>query len=213
MTATESEGDDRIIRESGIDARIALIIQPVLRGIGFRLVRVRLSGQNGLTLQIMAEREDGTMTVEDCEEVSRAVSPALDVDDPIEKAYHLEVSSPGIDRPLVRKSDFTTWTGHLVKMETSVVVADRKRFKGKIAEAGETDVLLERDKAAYGEEPTVRVPYDAISEARLILTDDLIRDALSKDNRARKEAKKRRGEADDEMSGDADATEEHEQES
>ena len=104
MTATASEGDDRIIRESGIDARIALIVQPVLRGIGFRLVRVHLSGQNGLTLQIMAEREDGTMTVEDCEEVSRAVSPALDVDDPIEKAYHLEVSSPGIDRPLVRKS-------------------------------------------------------------------------------------------------------------
>ncbi|TGV70316.1 ribosome maturation factor RimP, partial [Mesorhizobium sp. M00.F.Ca.ET.158.01.1.1] len=113
--------------------------------------------------------EDGTMTVEDCEEVSRAVSPALDVDDPIEKAYHLEVSSPGIDRPLVRKSDFVTWPGHLVKMETSVVVADRKRFKGKIAEAGENDVLIERDKAAYGEEPTVRVPYDAIADVRLIL--------------------------------------------
>ncbi|MER8372199.1 ribosome maturation factor RimP [Mesorhizobium sp. M1406] len=213
MTATASEGDDRIIRESGIDARIALIVQPVLRGIGFRLVRVHLSGQNGLTLQIMAEREDGTMTVEDCEEVSRAVSPALDVDDPIEKAYHLEVSSPGIDRPLVRRSDFTTWTGHLVKMETSIVVADRKRFKGKIIEAGEDDVLIEREKAAYGEEPTVRVPYDAISETRLILTDDLIRDALSKDNRARKEAKKRRGEPDDDESGtEADATEEHEQE-
>ena len=92
MTATAGEsGDDRIIRESGIDARVASIIQPVLRAIGFRLVRVRLSGQNGLTLQIMAEREDGTMTVEDCEEVSRAVSPALDVEDPIDKAYHLEV--------------------------------------------------------------------------------------------------------------------------
>jgi ribosome maturation factor RimP len=214
MTATASEGDDRIIRESGIDARIALIVQPVLRGIGFRLVRVHLSGQNGLTLQIMAEREDGTMTVEDCEEVSRAVSPALDVDDPIEKAYHLEVSSPGIDRPLVRKSDFTTWTGHLVKMETSIVVADRKRFKGKIVEAGEDDVLIEREKAAYGEEPTVRVPYDAISETRLILTDDLIRDALSKDNRARKEAKRNRGEPDDDVpeGAEADATDEHEQE-
>ena len=162
----------------------------------------------------MAEREDGTMTVEDCEEVSRAVSPALDVDDPIEKAYHLEVSSPGIDRPLVRKSDFTTWTGHLVKMETSIVVADRKRFKGKIVEAGEDDVLIEREKAAYGEEPTVRVPYDAISETRLILTDDLIRDALSKDNRARKEAKRNRGEPDDDVpeGAEADATEEHEQE-
>ncbi|MBN9250354.1 MAG: ribosome maturation factor RimP, partial [Mesorhizobium sp.] len=104
VTAGEASGDDRIIRESGIDARIAMIIQPVLRGIGFLLVRVRMSGQSGLTLHIIAERDDGTMTVEDCEEVSRAISPALDVEDPIEKAYHLEVSSPGIDRPLVRKS-------------------------------------------------------------------------------------------------------------
>ncbi|MCG7505496.1 ribosome maturation factor RimP [Mesorhizobium retamae] len=196
MTSSQADSDDRIIRESGIDARIAIIVEPVLRGMGFRLVRVRLSGQHGLTLQIMAEREDGTMTVEDCEEVSRAVSPALDVDDPIEKAYHLEVSSPGIDRPLVRISDFVTWTGHLVKLETSVLVADRKRFKGKIAEADAAGILLERDKAAYGEEPTVRIPYDTIAEAHLVLTDDLIREALSKDNRARKEAKKHRGEAD-----------------
>ena len=195
--AVEQTGDDRIIRETGIDARIALIVQPVLRAIGFRLVRIHLSGQNGLTLQIMAEREDGTMTVQDCEEVSRAVSPALDVDDPIEKAYHLEVSSPGIDRPLVRKSDFGNWIGHIVKMETSVMVADRKRFRGKIAEADEEGILIQRDQAAYGEEPTVRVPFEAISEARLILTDDLIRDALSKDNQARKEARKRRGEAED----------------
>ena len=196
MTATEGDNieDDRIIRESGIDARVASIISPVLRGMGFRLVRVRLSGQNGLTLQIMAERDDGTMTVEDCEEVSRAVSPALDVADPIEKAYHLEVSSPGIDRPLVRKSDFSAWAGHVVKMETSILVTDRKRFRGRIAEAGEHDVLIERDQPAYGEEPAVRVPYEAIAEARLVLTDDLIRDALSKDNKARKEARKRRGE-------------------
>ena len=209
MTAMTDEiiGDDRIIRESGIDARIASIVIPVLRATGFRLVRVRLSGQNGLTLQIMAEREDGTMTVEDCEAVSRAVSPALDVEDPVEKAYHLEVSSPGIDRPLVRVSDFSAWAGHQVKMETSILVAERKRFKGKIVEAGENDVLIERDLPAYGEQPTVRVPYEAISEARLILTDDLIRDALSKDNKARKEAKKHRGEADDELSTDEDGTE------
>lgn len=195
--AGETTGDDRIVRESGIDARVASIVQPVLRAIGFRLVRVQLSGQNGLTLQIMAEREDGTMTVEDCEEVSRAVSPALDVEDPIEKAYHLEVSSPGIDRPLVRKSDFAAWTGHLIKMETAVLVAERKRFKGRIAEAGQDDVMIERDTAAYADERMVRIPYDAIAEARLILTDDLIRDALSKDNRARKDARKHRGEADD----------------
>ena len=214
-TNADNANEPRLIVETGLDQRIAAIIEPVLVGMGFRLVRARLLNQNGLTLQIMTERNDGTMTVEDCEEVSRAVSPALDVDDPIEKAYHLEVSSPGIDRPLVRKSDFVTWTGHLVKMETSVIVADRKRFKGKIAEAGENDVLIERDKAAYGEEPTVRVPYDAIAETRLILTDDLIRDALSKDNRARKEAKKRRGEPDDDVpeGAETDATEEHEQES
>ena len=197
MTASEDIGDDRIIRESGIDARVALIVQPVLRGIGFRLVRVRLSGQNGLTLQIMAEREDGTMTVEDCEEVSRAVSPALDVEDPIEKAYHLEVSSPGIDRPLVRKADFSAWAGHLVKVETSVLVGGKKRFRGKIEEAGEDGFVVRNDKAAYGEEPTASIPYDAVAEARLILTDDLIRDALSKDNRARKDARKHRGETDD----------------
>lgn len=207
VTQGEAVGDDRIIRESGIDARIAMIIQPVLRGIGFRLVRVRLSGQNGLTLQIMAERNDGTMTVEDCEEVSRAISPALDVEDPIEKAYHLEVSSPGIDRPLVRKSDFTTWLGHLVKMETSTLVTDRKRFKGKIAEADEEGILIQRDQAAYGEAPSVRVPYDAIAEARLILTDDLIRDALSKDNRERKEARKRHAEQDDAPEGGDDDNE------
>lgn len=194
MTSDAVPGDDRIIRESGIDARIALIVEPILRGMGYRLVRVRLSGQNGLTLQVMAERNDGTMTVEDCEEVSRAISPALDVDDPIEKAYHLEVSSPGIDRPLVRKSDFSGWAGHLVKMETSVLVAERKRFKGRIEATDEGGVTIRRDQAAYGEELTVLVPWEAIAEARLILTDDLIRDALSKDNRARKEAKKRRGE-------------------
>jgi len=205
-TTGESSGDDRIIRESGIDARVASVVAPVLKGMGFRLVRVRLSGQNGLTLQIMAERNDGTMTVEDCEEVSRAVSPALDVADPIEKAYHLEVSSPGIDRPLVRKSDFLAWAGHLVKLETSILVAERKRFRGRIAEAGENDVLIERDQPAYGEEPSVRVPYEAIAEARLILTDDLIRDALSKDNKARKEAKKRRDGADEAAAEDETET-------
>jgi ribosome maturation factor RimP len=197
VTAEANPGDDRIVRESGIDARIAMIVEPVLAGMGFRLVRVRLSGQNGLTLQIMAERNDGTMDVEGCEEVSRAVSPALDVDDPIEKAYHLEVSSPGIDRPLVRKSDFSTWTGHLVKMETATLVAERKRFKGTIGAAGEDGVTIRRDQAAYGEEPTVRVPWDAIADARLILTDDLIRDALRADKLAKAQAANQ-NEADDE---------------
>jgi len=186
VTTDEHSGDDRLIRETGIDARVALIVRPVLEAIGFRLVRARLSGQNGLTLQIMAERQDGTMDVDGCEEVSRAISPVLDVEDPIDKAYHLEVSSPGIDRPLVRKADFTAAVGHVVKMETAVMVADRKRFRGKIAAADEDGVTVERDQASYGDEPVVRVPWDAISDAKLILTDDLIGEALKKDKQAKK---------------------------
>jgi ribosome maturation factor RimP len=198
--------DERIIRESGTEARVAAIIEPILKAIAFRLVRVRLTGQNGLTLQVMAEREDGTMTVEDCETVSHAISPALDVEDPIDKAYHLEVSSPGIDRPLVRRSDFRAWAGHVVKVDTSILVADRKKFRGRIEQADEDGFVILRDKLGYGEEPTVRIPYEAVSEARLVLTDDLIREALSKDNRARKEARKRRGEpGEDETTPDDDA--------
>jgi ribosome maturation factor RimP len=203
VSKAEAIDDDRIIRESGAEARIALIVAPVLRAVGFRLVRVRLTGQSGLTLQIMAEREDGTMTVEDCEEASRALSPALDVEDPIEKQYNLEVSSPGIDRPLVRKSDFAAWTGHLVRIETSILVAERKRFRGTIAQNDDGGILVERDQASYGDEPAVRIPYDAIAEARLVLTDDLIRDALKKDKKARQERKKRGGE----MPVDDDETE------
>lgn len=210
MTEAQAEhtsgGDDRLIRETGVDARVAAIIQPVMQAMGFRLVRVRLSGQNGLTLQVMAERVDGSMTVEDCEEVSRAISPALDVDDPIEKAYHLEVSSPGIDRPLVRKGDFEVAVGHLVKVETAVMVADRKRFKGKIASTDADGFTLDRDQASYGDEPSVRIPYDTLEDARLILTDDLIRDALSKDNREKKAARK--GGAEDEFEGDDALTDE-----
>lgn len=212
MSATalaETMTDDRIVRESGADARVATIIAPVLRAIGFRLVRVRFSSQNGLTLQVMAERDDGTMTVEDCEEVSKAISPVLDVEDPVDKAYHLEVSSPGIDRPLVRKSDFAAALGHLLKLETSVLVGGRKRFRGKIAEVGEDDFVIGRDVPADGEEPTVRIPFAAVDEARLLLTDDLIRAALKEDKKARQERKKRRkaskaGE-DDAASNDAGA--------
>ena len=196
-TALERPGngepaDDRLIRESGTEARIAAIVAPVLRTVGFRLVRVRLISQNGLTLQIMAERDDGTMTVEDCEAVSRALSPVLDVEDPVDKAYHLEVSSPGIDRPLVRWSDFQAGVGHVVKLETSILVDGRKRFRGKIAEVSDQAVVVERDQAAASEEPAARVPFEAIAEARLVLTDDLIREALRQDKKVRQERKKRR---------------------
>lgn len=182
-------GDDRIIRETGIDARIAQIIEPVMRSMGYQLVRVRLTGQSGPTLQIMAERFDGTMTVEDCEEVSRTVSPVLDVEDPIEKAYQLEVSSPGIDRPMVRKADFVNAKGHLAKIETNVLVVNRKRFKGKIVEADDVGITIESDQLSYGEEPVARIPYDALAEAKLILTDDLIRETLKRDKAAKKARK------------------------
>ena len=173
--------DERIITETGIDARVAGIIEPVLQSIGFRLVRARLSGLNGLTLQIMAERHDGTMTVEDCELVSRTLSPVLDVEDPIDRNYHLEVSSPGIDRPLVRKSDFTKWIGHIAKIDTSAVHEGRKKFRGRIAEVSAEGVTVESDQASYGDKPVVEVPFELISDARLVLTDDLIRDALRRD--------------------------------
>nr|WP_210282262.1 ribosome maturation factor RimP [Mesorhizobium sp. RMAD-H1] len=177
--------DERIIRETGIDARVASIIEPVLEALGFRLVRVRLSGLNGLTLQIMAERLDGTMTVEDCELVSRTISPVLDVEDPIDRKYHLEVSSPGIDRPLVRKSDFADWQGHIAKVETSLVHSGRKKFRGRIAAVDGESVTIESDQASYGDDPVVRIPFDLLADARLILTDDLIRDALRKDKALR----------------------------
>lgn len=180
-TATES----RLITETGLDARVAAIVEPVLESMDFRLVRVRLSGQNGTTLQIMAERNDGTMTVEDCEALSRALSPVLDVEDPVDHAYHLEMSSPGIDRPMVRKSDFKRWSGHLLKCETSVMVAARKRFRGTIDNVGTDGFDLHRDQASNGDNPVVRIPFDALSEAKLILTDDLIRDALAADKAAR----------------------------
>ena len=184
-TTAENTNEPRLITETGLDRRVADIIEPVLVDMGFRLVRVRMSGQNGLTLQVMTERNDGTMTVEDCEEVSKAISPVLDVEDPIDKAYHLEVSSPGIDRPMVRRSDFIRWQGHLVKCETSVMVDGRKRFRGKIVSVEEEGFRLERDQPAYGEEAVVSIPFTALSEARLILTDDLIRDALAADKKAK----------------------------
>lgn len=203
-SAQSAAHEERLIRESGMDARVAALIEPVLGVAGFRLVRVRSSAQQGMTLQIMAERQDGTMTIEDCEEVSRLVSPVLDVEDVVAQAYHLEVSSPGIDRPLVRKSDFARWTGQIVKLETSVVVADRKRFKGRIASVNAAGIVLEREQMGYGEQPEVSIPWETIGDARLVLTDDLIRDALREDKKLRDAAKKARKAGDDEEAGDGE---------
>ena len=176
----------RIIIEDGQEARVAAIVEPAIEQIGYRLVRVRLSGLNGKTLQIMAERPDGTMSIEDCEAVSRAISPLLDVEDPVDGTYHLEISSPGIDRALVRREDFEAWAGHLAKLETSRAIGGRKRFRGRIVAVEGEAIRFERDQPAYGEESTIEVPFDAIGELRLILTDDLIQASLKADKAARK---------------------------
>ncbi len=198
LTNADNQHEPRLITETGLDQRLADIIEPVLIDIGFRLVRVRMLNQNGMTMQVMAERNDGTMTVEDCEQVSVAISPVLDVEDPIDKEYHLEVSSPGIDRPMVRKSDFVRWQGHLVKCETSIMIGNRKRFRGKIVEADADGFTIERDQIAYGEEQKVNIPFTALSDAKLILTDDLIRDALRADKLAKAQAANQNEAADDE---------------
>lgn len=190
---------DRIIIEQGIEARVAAIVEPVIEQIGYRLVRVRVSAMNGATLQIMAERPDGSMSVEDCEAVSRAVSPVLDVEDPMDRAYHLEVSSPGIDRPLVRKGDFETWSGQLLKLETNRLVSGRKRFRGRVIEVGAEGIRLERDGvASEGGEAVVEIAFDALAEARLILTDDLLAASLKAD----KDARRARGQPVDDEDGD-----------
>ena len=198
MHPAEDANEPRLIVETGLDRRIADIIEPVIVPMGYKLVRVRLLNQNGLTLQVMAERNDGTMTVEDCEALSMAISPVLDVEDPVDKAYHLEMSSPGIDRPMVRRSDFSRWAGHIVKCETSVLIDNRKRFRGKIADVDAESFTLERDQIGYGEEPRVKIPFTALAEAKLVLTDDLIRDALRADKLAKAEAANQNEQSDDE---------------
>lgn len=180
--------DDRIIAETGVEARVAQIVAPVADGLGYRLVRVRISGRDGLTLQIMAERPDGTMGIEDCEELSRNLSPALDVDDPIDRAYNLEISSPGIDRPLVRRVDFERAAGHLAKLELSHPHESRKRFRGKIIGIDDRAVTIREE----GAEADIALPLADLSEARLVLTDEIIAESL----RAEKQLKKQRAKAD-----------------
>ena len=171
-------GTERLITESGVAARVAAVAEPVVEDLGFRLVRVKVSGLNGCTVQIMAEREDGTMTVEDCEAVSRALSPVLDLEDPVERAYHLEISSPGIDRPLVRVQDFERWSGYEAKIEMATPVAGRKRFRGVIRGVEGETVDIELPDVKEGEDRHIRLPLSDLAEARLVLTDDLVRESL-----------------------------------
>ena len=154
------------------------LIEPTIVAMGYDLVRVRLGGGAEPTLQIMAERLDGaTMTVEDCEAISRAISAKLDVEDPIASAYTLEVSSPGIDRPLVRPKDYARFAGHAARIETRAPVEGRRRFTGKITAATESHVRVAIEGATEGE-GEVEIPIAEISRAKLKLTDELIAAAM-----------------------------------
>jgi ribosome maturation factor RimP len=183
------ETEPRLIAEPGLSARVAHVAEPVIEQLGYRLVRAKVSAADGCTVQIMAERPDGSMTVEDCETVSRTLSPVLEVADLIDRAYRLEVSSPGIDRPLVRKSDFDRYTGHLVRIEMEVPVNGRKRFRGELAGTEGDAARLRRDDAGEGEEADVLLPINEMGDAKLVLTDDLVRDALRREKAAKREAK------------------------
>ncbi|SPJ23132.1 ribosome maturation factor RimP [Palleronia abyssalis] len=161
-----------LIAKASIDRRLAEVVTPVIEDLGFELVRVRYQGGKTPTVQIMADRPEGGIEVDDCAIISTAVSAHLDVEDPLEDAYNLEVSSPGIDRPLTRLKDFEMWEGYVAKIETTEMIDGRRRFKGVLAGVEGSEVLVEI------EEGTIGLQFDWLSDAKLVLTDDLIRDVL-----------------------------------
>jgi len=167
-----------LIAKAQIDRRLAEILTPVLEGMGYELVRVRYMGGKKPSVQIMAETPEGGIEVDQCAEISHAVSATLDVEDPIEEAYALEVSSPGIDRPLTRLKDFATFEGYEAKIETTELIDGRRRFKGELAGIEGNEVLINV------EEGTLGLQFDWLSDAKLVLTDELIKEML----RQRKEA-------------------------
>jgi ribosome maturation factor RimP len=194
MVLPEGLDEPRLIADNGLAQRVGRIVEPVLRGLGLRLVRVKISASQSPVLQIMAERPDGTMSIEDCERASVEISPTLDVEDPISPAYRLEISSPGIDRPLVRESDFRRAIGHEARVEMAVPVDGRKRFRGAIEASVPIEGIIHvrlrlpgNDKDAAS---SVDLPIRDMAEARLVLTDELIRATLRREKAALKEAKR-----------------------
>lgn len=161
-----------LIAKASIDRRLAEVIAPVIEGMGFELVRVRYMGGKTPTVQIMADRPEGGIEVDECGRISNEVSAHLDVEDPIEEAYTLEVSSPGIDRPLTRMKDFERWAGYVAKIETDELIDGQRRFKGELAGVEDGEILVEIEQGTIG------LRFDWISDAKLVLTDDLIRDVL-----------------------------------
>lgn len=176
----------RFVSETGVAAEVAALAEPVLNDLGFHLVRVTVSGRDGTTVQIMTERPDGTISVEDCADISRNLSPLLDAHDPISGNYNLEISSPGIDRPMVRASDFEAWSGYEARIETKELIAGRKRFRGMIEGLAGSEVRLEVPEDQGG--PVVNIPVGLIAEARLVLTDELIRETLRRTKKANAKA-------------------------
>jgi ribosome maturation factor RimP len=176
--ASEGHPMNDMIAKAAIDRRLAEIVTPVIEDLGFELVRIRLMGGQTKTLQIMAEKPEGGIEVDDCAAISNAVSATLDVEDPILDAYTLEVSSPGIDRPLTRLKDFETFEGYEAKIETAELIDGRKRFKGMLAGVEDDEVLINI------EEGTVGLKFEWLADAKLVLTDELIKEML----KARKDA-------------------------
>lgn len=172
--------EKRYIKETGLEARVAAIVEPVANGLGFSLVRVKITQENGMTLQIMAEDENGRFTITDCETLSKDLSPVLDVEDPIDREYHLEVSSPGIDRPLVRRRDFEAYIGHEAKVELADMINGRKRFRGFIKAADDEAVTITLPDAPTGTDPDHRLLLANLAEAKLVMTDALM-DMAQKD--------------------------------
>ncbi len=198
-------GEKRYLKETGLETRIARIIEPVANDLGYSLVRVKVTQENGLTLQVMAEDGNGRFTITDCERLSKEISPVLDVEDPIDREYHLEVSSPGIDRPLVRARDFRTYLGHEAKVELTDLIAGRKRFRGEIVAVDDEAVTIRLPDAPKGTDPDHRLPLQLLSEAKLVMTDALM-------NMARTDQEEYPIDDDDEIEtvelGELDATEE-----
>jgi ribosome maturation factor RimP len=165
-----------LVARTAIDRRLAAIVRPAVEGMGFELVRLRLMGGKTKTLQIMADRPDGGIQIDELGDITHAVSAILDVEDPLEEAYTLEVSSPGIDRPLTRLKDFDTWEGYEARIETSEMIDGRRRFKGRLAGTEGHEVLIAIEDGE--DEITIGLNFDWLSDAKLILTDDLIAESL-----------------------------------
>lgn len=189
--------EPRLVVEPGVGARVAAVATPVLEGMGYRLVRIRITGEAGCTVQIMAERPDGTMLIDDCEAISTALSPVMDIADPIQRAYRLEISSPGIDRPLVRRSDFERYVGHLIKVEMATPHEGRKRFRGLLQgiENGHIRVIREDAKPDHkgAQEADVLLAIEDIADAHLVLTNQLIAESMRRGRDAERDALESQG--------------------